>query len=211
MRFVVVAFPVTMPSNDKEATDAAASTSPSDTNVVATNTVATSEMTPQNHVGLEIQSQEDFRSAASETSQSEHQRDELFSEKSQPQLHVADKNQNTSSKSLKSSREVRSLCSVNNAGRKESLALSESSRSKRRPTLDAAKKSYESALSKMTQEIGEFLETYPVNQFVPIEERPETKNRYKVLKERRGALGCEARDLKGLLQKHGMAQERIEL
>ena len=127
LRFVVVAFPVTMPSNDKEATDAAASTTPSDANVVTTNTVAISEMTPQDNVGLDIQSQEDFRSAASETGQSEHQRDEVFSETSQPQLHVADKNQNTSSKSLKSSREVRSLCSVNNAGRKKSLAISESS------------------------------------------------------------------------------------
>ena len=163
LRFVVVSFPVTMPS-----------TTPSDTNVVATNTVAISEMTPQDNVGLDIQSQEEFRSAASETGQSEYQRDEVFSEKSQPQLHVADRNQDTSSKSLKSSREVRSLCSVNNAGRKESLAMSESSRQKR-PTLDAAKKSYESALSKMTQEINEFLEIYPVTQFFPLKSAPKPK------------------------------------
>ena len=161
------------------------STTPSDTNVVATSTVATSEMTPQENVGLEAQStQEDFRSAASETGHSEHQRDEVFSEASQPPSHVADKNQNPSSKSLKSSREVRSLCSVNNAGRKESLAISEGSRSKR-PTLDAARRSYEGSLEKVIQELTGFLDTYPKNVFVPIIERPETKVRYKSLRNRR--------------------------
>ena len=75
MRFVVVSFPVTMPSNSEETTDAAATATPSDTNVVTTNTVAISETTPQDNVGLDIQAQEEFRSAASETGQSEHQRD----------------------------------------------------------------------------------------------------------------------------------------
>ena len=210
LRFVVVAFPVTMPSNDKEATDAAASTTPSDTNVVATNTVAISEMTPQDNVGLDIQSQEEFRSAASETGQSEHQSDEVFSEKSQPQLHVADRNPNTSSKSLKSSREVRSLCSVNNAGRKESLAISESSRSKR-PPLDATRRKYEDALSKVNKELAEFLDTYPQNVHVPVEERPDTKAKYKTLRMRRAALESEAFDLRALFDKQGMTQERKAL
>ena len=60
-----------MASNDKEVTDAAASTTPSDTNVVATNIVANSEMTPQDYEGLEVQSTQEFRSAASEAGQSE--------------------------------------------------------------------------------------------------------------------------------------------
>ena len=70
LRFVVVSFPVTTPSNSEETTDTTTTTTPSDTTVVATNTVAISEMTPQDDVRLEIQSQEEFRSADSETGQS---------------------------------------------------------------------------------------------------------------------------------------------
>ena len=128
LRFVVVAFPVTMPSNDKEATDAAASTTPSHTNMVDTNILANSETTPQENVGFDAQSTQDFRSAASVAS--DQQREEVFSETPQTSLHVAGKIQDLPPKSLKgSNREVKSLGSVNNAGRKESLALSESSRS----------------------------------------------------------------------------------
>ena len=85
LRFVVVSFPVTMPSNSEETTDTTTTTTPSDTTVVATNTVAISETTPQNNGGLDVQSQEEFRSAASETAQSEHQRDEVFPETPQTQ------------------------------------------------------------------------------------------------------------------------------
>ena len=211
LRFFVVSFPVAMPSNGEEATGAAASTTPSITNVVATNTVANSEISPQDDPRSDVQSLQDYRSAASVAIQPEHQRDEVFSETPQSQLHVANGSQTVSQVSLQSSRELRGLESVNNAGRKESLALSESSRSKRRPTLDAAKKDYESALAKMNQEIKEFLETYPANVFVPTNERPETKIRYKDIKDRRGALGCGAKELRVLLNKHGMAQERNEL
>ena len=181
LRFVVVSFPVTMPSNNEDTTDAAATTTPSDSNVVATNTVAISEMTPQDNVGLDIQSQEDFRSAASEAGQLEHQRDEVFPETPQTQLNVAHENLTVLPKSSKGSREVKSLGSVNNTGRKESLVLSDSGRGKR-PTLDAARRSYEGSLEKVCQELREFLETYPKNTFVPIIERPETKVRYKSLR-----------------------------
>ena len=80
-----------MASNGKEVTDAAASTTPSDTNVVATNIVANSETTPQENVGLDAQSTQDFRSAASVAS--DHQREEVFSETPQTLLHLADKSQ----------------------------------------------------------------------------------------------------------------------
>ena len=179
MRLVVVAFPVTMPANENEATNAAASTTPSDTNVVATNTVAISEISPQENVGLEVQSTQDFRSAASVVS--DQHREEVFSETPQTLPHVADKIQNAPSNSLKSSsREVKNLCSVNNTGRKESLVLSDNGRQKR-PNLNAAQKKYEDALSKVNQELKEFLETYPKNVHVPVEERSELKARYKKL------------------------------
>ena len=115
-------------------------------------------------------------------------------------MHVADENQTVLPKSLQGSREVKNLGSVNNAGRKESLAISESSRSKR-PTLDTAKKIYDYALSKVNQELREFMDTYPKNVFVPVEERPDTKARYKDLKGRRAHLECEAKELRALLSK----------
>ena len=103
LRFVVVSFPVTMPSNDNEATDAAAATTPSITNVVATNMVANSEISPQDDPKSDVQSLQDYRSAASVAIQPEHQRDEVFSETPQSQLHVADKKQDAPPKSLKGS------------------------------------------------------------------------------------------------------------
>ena len=210
LRFVVVSFPVTMPSNSEDTTDAAATTTPSDTNVVATNIVANSEMTPQDHEGLEVQSTQEFRSAASEAGQSKQQRDAVFFETPQTLSHVAGGSQTGFPKTLKSSREVRSLSSVNNAGRKESLAISESSRSKR-PPLDTVRRKYEDALSKVNQELAEFLDTYPKNVHVPVEERPDTKARYKTLRMRRAALESEAFDLRALFDKQGMTQERNAL
>ena len=140
LRFVVVFFPVTMPS-----------TTPSDTNVVATNTVATSDTTPQENVGLDAQSSQDFCSAASVAS--DHQREKVFSETPQTLPQVADKIQDAPPESRKgSSREVKSLSSVNKTGRKESLALSDSGRIKR-PTLAAARKKYEDALLRVNQEL----------------------------------------------------------
>ena len=69
---------------------------------------------------------------------------------------------------------MKGLVSVNNAGRKESLAISENGRSKR-PNLDAAKKKYEDALSRVNQDLTEFLDTYPMNVHVPVDERLDTK------------------------------------
>ena len=114
------------------------STTPSDTNVVATNTVATSEITPLENVGLDVQSTQDFRSAASVVS--DQQREEVFPETLQTLPHVADKIQDAPSNSLKgSSREIKNLCSVNSTGRKESLVLSDNGRQKR-PNFNAAQK-----------------------------------------------------------------------
>ena len=107
----------------------------------------------------------------------------MFSETPQTQLHVADGSQTVLQKSLQNSREVKSLRSVNNAGRKDSLAISESSRQKL-PTLDAAKKKYEDALSRVNQELTEFLDTYPKNVHVPVGERLDTKAKYKTLRTR---------------------------
>ena len=115
---------------------------------VAITTMANSEVSPQITTELDIQSGQDFRFAASQAEQLEHSENEVFSDAPQSLLHVADENQNAPSKSQKSSREVKSLGSVNNAGRKESLAFSESSRHKR-PSLDAAKKKYDDALSRV--------------------------------------------------------------
>ena len=127
-----------MASNGKEVTDAAASPTPSDTNVVATDIVAGNVTTPQENVGLEVQSTQDFRSAASVVS--DQHREEVFSETPQTLPHVADKIQDAPSNSLKgSSREIKNLCSVNSTGRKESLVLSDNGRQKR-PNLNAAQK-----------------------------------------------------------------------
>ena len=137
LRLVVVSFPVTMPSNDEEEINVAGNTG----NIVATTTVANSELTPpQINVGSDAQSVQDYRSAVSQTGQEENCDDGVFAETPKNLNDAADKSQNAPPKSLKGSRrEVRSLKSVNCAVRKESLALSESSRQKR-PTLDAAKK-----------------------------------------------------------------------
>ena len=90
LRLVAVSFPVTMPSNSEEETNAAANAY----NIVATKTVANSEVTPpQDNVGLDMQSQLEFRSAASGADQSEPQRDAVFSQTPQTQLHVADGSQ----------------------------------------------------------------------------------------------------------------------
>ena len=173
LRLVVVSFPVTMPSNDEEETSVAENTE----NIVATTTVANSELTPpQINAGSDVQSLQDYRSAASQTGQEENRDDGVFAETPKNPDDAAVTNQNTSSKSLTGNREVRSLCSVNNAGRKESLAISESSRQKR-PPLDAAKKKYEDALSRVNQELTEFLDTYPKNVHVPVDERPETRDK----------------------------------
>ena len=146
-----------MASNDEETMNAAASTTPSHTNVVATNILANSEPTPQENVGFDAQSAQDFRSAASVVS--DQHREEVFSETPQTLPHVADKIHNPPSNSLmSSSREVKNLCSVNNTGRKESLVLSDNGRQKR-PNLNAAQKKYEDALSKVNQELKVFLET----------------------------------------------------
>ena len=70
------------------------------------------------NVGLEVQSTQDFRSAASELDQSEQKRDAVFSETPQTQLHVANGSQTVPQNALQSSREGKSLGSVNNTGRK---------------------------------------------------------------------------------------------
>ena len=85
--------------------------------------------------------------------------------------------------------------------------MSESSRQKR-PPLDAAKKKYEDALSKVNQELKEFLDTYPRGVFVPILERPETNARYKKLKGRWLILGSEADELRALLTSNALTQEK---
>ena len=177
---------------------------------VAITTMANSEVSPQLNKGLDVQSLPEFRSAAFNAEQLENPRDEVFSETPQSQLHVANESQTVLPKSLKSSREVKSLKSTNHAGRKESLALSDSGRQKR-PTLDAAKRKYEDALSKVNKELAEFLDTYPQNVHVPVEERPDTKAKYKTLRMRRAALESEAFDLRALFDKQGMTQERNKL
>ena len=132
LRLVVVSFPVTMPSNDEEETNVAGNTG----NIVATTTVANSELTPpQINAGSDVQSVQDHRSAISQTGQEENRDDGVFAESPKNPDNVADESQTVLQKSLQNSREVKSLGSVNNAGRKESLAISESSRQKR-PTLD---------------------------------------------------------------------------
>ena len=194
--------------NDPEINKTAASAKAASEEInTVTDTVEGNVTTPQDNVGLDVQSTQDFRSAASELDQSEQQRDAVFSETPQTQIHVADGNQTVPPKSLISSREVRSLRSVNNAGRKESLAISESSRQKR-PPLDAAKKKYDDALSRVNQELREFLDTYPKNVHVPVDERLDTKAKYKTLRTRRAALESEAIDMRALLNKQGMTQER---
>ena len=178
---------------------------------VAITTMANSGASPQINAELDdVQSAQDFRSTASQIEQLEHQRDEVFSEAPQTQLHVANGSQTVPQNTLQGSRELKSLGSVNNAGRKESLAISESSRQKR-PPLDAAKKKYEDALSRVSQELMEFLDTYPKNVHVPVEERPDTKAKYKVLRMRRAALELEAIDLRVLFGKQGMTQDRNAL
>ena len=100
---------------------------------VAITTMANSEVSPQLNKGSDVQSLPEFRSAAFGANQLEHQRDEVFSETPQPQLHAANGSQTVPQNTLQSSRELKSLGSVNNAGRKESLAISESSRQKCSP------------------------------------------------------------------------------
>ena len=177
-------------------------------NIVATTTVANSELTPPQINGeSDVQSVQDYRSAVSQTGQEENRDDGVFSDTPENPDDAAEKTQEVPLETLRISREVRGLGSVNNAGRKESLALSENGRSKR-PPLDAAKKKYEDALSRVSQELTEFLDTYPKNVHVPVEERPDTKAKYKILRMKRGALELEAIDLRALFSKQGMTQDR---
>ena len=102
---------------------------------------------------------------------------------------------------------MQSLGSVNNTGRKESLVLSDSGRIKR-PPLDAARKKYEDALLRVNQDLTDFLDTYPKNVHVPLDERLDTNAKYKILRTRRAALESEAIDLRVLFSKQGMIQEK---
>ena len=111
----------------------------------AITTMANSEVSPQINTVFEVQSAQDFRSTVSQVEQLEHQGNEVFSDMPQTPLHVANENQTVPPKPLEGSREVKDLGSVNSAGRKESLACSDSGRTKP-PTFDAAKINCEYAL-----------------------------------------------------------------
>ena len=143
LRLVLVSFPVTMPSNGEEETNVAVNTD----NIVATTIVVNSESTkPQVSARLDAQSlQDDYRSAACGTGQGENQDDLVFAETPENLDDAAEKTQEVPLETLRISREVRGLGSVNNAGRKESLVLSDSGRPKRL-TLAAVQKNYEYAL-----------------------------------------------------------------
>ena len=61
---------------------------------VAITTMANSGVSPQINTEMDdVQSAQDFRSTASQIEQLEHQRDEVFSEAPQTQLHVANGSQ----------------------------------------------------------------------------------------------------------------------
>ena len=109
-----------VPYNSEEKTNVAENTD----NIVATTTVASNELTPQVNTGLDAQSvQNDYRSAASRTGQEENQDDGVFAETPENLDDVAEKTQEVPLETLRISREVKGLGSVNNAGRKESLVL----------------------------------------------------------------------------------------
>ena len=96
--------------NDPEINKTAASAKAASEEInTVTDTVAGNVTTPQDNVGLDVQSTQDFRSAASELDQSEQQRDAVFSETPQTQLHVANGSQNILQNTLQGSRELKSL------------------------------------------------------------------------------------------------------
>ena len=110
-----------------------ASTTPSEANVVATSTVASDELSPQISTGVDVLSQVEFRSAASHADLFDRREDEVFPEMPQTHSQAARSIQLAPSRGSRASREVQSLGSVNNTGRKESLVLSDSGRIKRPP------------------------------------------------------------------------------